>query len=163
MSGVRGCVGQRGEEAEKTPPAQLCAEPHALTLSLPPPRTRGRRADVHHPVLPQRMTTTLHDFTHSHTQTAHGRTHKRVFWWWWWFFFFCLFFFLFTLQRTGQGPVALTQELTNITKILQFVQRSSTPSAWRTGGDPALWGGGRERRPLGLRNSLSFSFPTKIE
>lgn len=41
--------------------------------------------------------------------------------------FFVFLFFLCTLQKEGQAPVKLTKELTNITKILQFV-RLAPPS-----------------------------------
>ena len=49
-------------------------------------------------------------------------------------------FFLFPIHITkgkGQGLVELMKELTNITKILQFVNISSTLSAFMNwGGDP---------------------------
>ena len=58
--------------------------------------------------------------------------------------FFCLFFFFFPIHITkgkGQGLVELMKELTNITKILQFVNISSTLSAFMNrGGDPGCVG-----------------------
>lgn len=85
--------------------------------------------------------------------------------------FFCLFFFFSYshYKRKGQGPIELTKELTNITKILQFVNISSTLSAFMDrAGDPGCVGtvgAGSERCQLGLWNSLIFffSFPTKVE
>lgn len=60
--------------------------------------------------------------------------------------FFCLFFFFFPIHITkgkGQGLVELMKELTNITKILQFVNISSTLSAFMNrGGDPGCAGRG---------------------
>lgn len=60
--------------------------------------------------------------------------------------FFCLFFFFFPIHITkgkGQGLVELMKELTNITKILQFVNISSTLSAFMNrGGDPGCTGRG---------------------
>lgn len=64
---------------------------------------------------------------------------------------FFVFFFFFPIHITkgkGQGVVELMKELTNITKILQFVNISSTLSAFMNrGGDPgcAGRGGGRGR------------------
>lgn len=95
----------------------------------------------------------LRGLTHNRTQIAHACTHIQrdilllllvvvvgfV------FFVFFLFLFLFCFfsyshyKREGQGPVELTKELTNITKILQFVNISSTLSAFMNrGGERAL-------------------------
>ena len=57
---------------------------------------------------------------------------------------FFVFFFFFPIHITkgkGQGLVELMKELTNITKILQFVNISSTLSAFMNrGGDPGCVG-----------------------
>ena len=64
-------------------------------------------------------------------------------------------FFLFPIHITkgkGQGLVELMKELTNITKILQFVNISSTLSAFMNrGGDPGCVGrvGGGGEGPAG--------------
>lgn len=80
--------------------------------------------------------------------------------------FFCFFVFFFSYshyKRKGQGPVELTKGLTNITKILQFVNISSTLSAFMNrGGNPSCAGraGRSERCRLGLWNRFFFFFPS---
>lgn len=85
------------------------------------------------------------------------------------FFFFFVFFLSYShyKRKKGQGPVELTKELTNITKILQFVNISSTLSAFMNrAGDPGCVGrvGASERCQLRLWNSFFFffSFPTEV-
>lgn len=112
----------------------------------------------------------LSDLTHNHTQIAHVRTHIQrdilaavvvvvvvgI-------FFFVFFFSYSHYKREGQGPVELTKELTNITKILQFVNISSTLSAFiNRGGDPGFVGrvGESERCQLGLWNRFFCLFPS---
>lgn len=119
-------------------------------------------------MLHQQITTMLSDLTHNHTQIAHVRTHIQreilvvvvvvV-----GFFFFVFFFSYSHDKREGQGPVELTKELTNITKILQFVNISSTLSAFMNrGGDPGFVGrvGESERCQLGLWNRFFCLFPS---
>lgn len=121
------------------------------------------------------ITTVLHDATHNRTQKTHTRARTRTKGY---FggggggggFFLSFFFFSYShYKRKGQGPIELTKELTNITKILQFVNISSTLSAFMDrAGDPGCVGtvgAGSERCQLGLWNSLIFffSFPTKVE
>lgn len=70
-------------------------------------------------------------------------------------------------KRKGQGPAELTQELTNVIKIVQFLKISSTLSAFMNrGGDRAAWKGpgNSTKCQRGLWNSLTFfPFPTKAE
>lgn len=55
---------------------------------------------------------------------------------------FLSFFFSYShYKKKGQGPAELTQELTNVTKIVQFLKISSTLSAFMNrGGGPACMG-----------------------
>lgn len=122
----------------------------------------------------------LRGLTHNRTQIAHACTHIQrdilllllvvvvgfvfVFV----YSFFVFFFPIHITKREGQGPVELTKELTNITKILQFVNISSTLSAFMNrGGEPGFAGrvGESERCQLGLWNRVFFfsPFPTKVE
>lgn len=67
-------------------------------------------------------------------------------------------------KRKGQGPVELTEELTNTTKILQFVKSNSALSAFMNEGTRLRRQGGGARGQLVLWSSLIFPpFPTSVE
>lgn len=125
-------------------------------------------------MLHQQVTTILHDLTYNHIQIAHVHTHiprdillvAAVGFFFVVFLFFLFFFSYSHYKRKGQGPVELTKGLTNITKILQFVNISSTLSAFMNGGgNPSCVGRvrGSERCRLGLWNRFFFSFPIRVE
>lgn len=87
--------------------------------------------------------------------------YKGIFWWWW--TFFCLLSSYSHYKRKGQGSAELMKELTDTTKILQFVKISSTLSAFMNGGGRGPGWVGRAREwggKLVLWNSLIFSLPS---
>lgn len=94
-------------------------------------------------MLQQPTTTILHDSTQPHTNSTHAHTDTKR------YLFgggggrdiFVFFFSYSHYKKKGQGPAELTQELTNVTKIVQFLKISSTLSAFMNrGGGPACMG-----------------------
>lgn len=145
---------RRWDEAPTRCPSEATLNsPHLLPGCAEPPGT-GESGQL----LTTQCATPDHNtaawLTHSHTEHTHARAHRckgcsvavggGLF-----FCLFCccvLFVCLFSYshyKRPGQGPVELTKELTNITKILQSVKMSSTHSAFMNemGGTQAEWGG----------------------
>lgn len=106
-------------------------------------------------MLQQPTTTILCDLTHNLAQIAHTHTHTQrdIFLVVVVGIFLSFFFSYSHYKRKGQGPAELTQELINITKIVQFLKISSTLSAFMNrGGDPACMGRVGEQGKVSARS-----------
>lgn len=172
--GVEASSGRRGEQSQhRRLPFSILQKPPILTLCphfparVPQGRWGADRCSLSTirccNTRLQQYCVTEHTTTHKKHTRAHTHTEGYFGGGGGGFFFFFVFFLSYShyKRKKGQGPVELTKELTNITKILQFVNISSTLSAFMNrAGDPGCVGrvGASERCQLRLWNSFFFFF-----